>query len=874
MTPERWEQVKEAFQAALELDAQQRAIYLDGFCAAEPALRQEVESLLRHHHEAGTLMDHPAELAADLADAPDPWVGRNIGPYQTVAKIGEGGMGAVYRAIRVDDHYLKQVAIKLVRNGYASGQYLRRFRNERQIMATLDHPNIARLLDGGATQEGLPYLVMEFIDGQPIDEYCDSRKLNTVARLKMFCQVCAAVQYAHQNLIIHRDLKPGNILVTADGTPKLLDFGIAKLLEPELFFQTVDQGATLVKAMTPEYASPEQVRGESIATTSDVYTLGVVLYRLLTGHPPYRIDTTSPLDLVRAISESQPSKPSTVIDRVVEIAGHDGKTIKLTPENVSSTRESRPAVLRRRLSGDLDNIVLKALRKEPARRYASAEQFSEDIHRYLDGLPVLARADALLYRTGKFVRRHKMGVAAAVLIFVTLVGGIVATLRQARIAETQRARAEQRFNDVRKIAHDLMFDVHDSIQYLPGSTPARKLIVDDALAYLNSLAKEAGGDLSLQRELAQAYEKVGDVQGGNGNSNLGNAAGALDSYRKSMAIYEAVAAATPGDVKTQTGLSRSYLRMGSILEVMGKYDESLQYFLKALAIRKQLAANNPANAQAQSGLANAYDAIADVYEQQNEFDKSLESRRLSVAIYESLAAGDPKTTMYRRDAALEHKKIGGALEATGKLGPALQEYQYAFGVDQELAQNNPNDASAQRDVSIDRSSIGDVQFKSGDFPAALKWYRQALAIDEKLSAADPKDASSREYVVYDAYRVGDALLKTGDTPSALAIYKRAVTLAEENSKSNPGNMETRASLARVYQKLGGAYFSLASKSGRSEDDKKSNLKAAHSSYEKSLAIWLDLSKQGALRGVDRTAPDEVTAELTKCRSGLTEIAAK
>src|SRR6185312_11780525 len=266
----------------------ERAIYLDGFCAAEPELRKEVESLLRHHHEAGTVMDHPVKFTPALlpGDENDPWIGRNIGPYQTVSKIGQGGMGTVYRAIRVDDHYLKNLAIKLARSGMATGRYLRRFRSERQIMASLDHPNIARLLDGGTTEEGIPYLVMEYIEGQPIDAYCDSHSLNTVERLKLFCQVCAAVQYAHQSLVVHRDLKPGNILVTAEGIPKLLDFGIAKLLDPELFFQTVEAGGTMMKAMTPEYASPEQVRGETITTSSDVYSLGVILYRLLTGHPP------------------------------------------------------------------------------------------------------------------------------------------------------------------------------------------------------------------------------------------------------------------------------------------------------------------------------------------------------------------------------------------------------------------------------------------------------------------------------------------------------------------------------------------------------------------------------------------------------------
>ena len=865
VTPERWAQVKQAFQSALELAPDERAIYLDGFCAAEPELRKEVESLLRHHHEAGTVMDHPAKVTPELipGDENDPWIGRNIGPYQTVAKIGQGGMGTVYRALRVDDHYLKNVAIKLARSGMATGQYLRRFRSERQIMASLEHPNIARLLDGGTTEEGIPYLVMEYIEGHPIDVYCDSRSLNTVERLKLFCQVCAAAQYAHQSLVVHRDLKPGNILVTADGTPKLLDFGIAKLLDPELFFQTVEAGGTMMKAMTPEYASPEQVRGETITTSSDVYSLGVILYRLLTGHPPYQIDTSSPLEIVRAITELQPSRPSTVIDRVAEFTGDDGRTVELTPEAVSKVREGRPAALRRRLTGDLDNIILKALRKEPARRYSSVEQFADDIRRYLAGLPVLARADTIVYRTGKFVRRNKISVGAAGLVLLSLVTGIVLTVRQARIAQAERARAERRFNDVRKLAHDLIFDVHDSIQYLAGATPARKLIVDDALSYLDSLAKESSGDLTLQDELATAYEKVGDAQGGGGQSNLGDTAGALASYRKALDIRESVLAAKPGDIQSLIGIARAYLRMGTVLESMGKFDESLKYLEHNLELHKQLIAVAPNDERAQAGLAAAYDSLGDIHGELGRWDADVVSHRASAEIYHSLALAHPERSNYLRNDALEHKKIGGVLEASGKLAEALQEYQYALKVDEETRAKHPEDASTMRDVGIDYSSVGDVLFKTGNYKGALDRYRRALEIDQHLVGSDPKDAWAKANVVYDSYRVADGLLKTGETTAALALYTKTAALAEANSNADPGNTEVRAELARVYTKLAAAHFAASSSPGG-----KGSLSTARSYYQKGLNIWLDLRKQGALRGSDAQAPDQTAAELAKCEAML------
>lgn len=539
MDAERWAIVKRVFEAALALQGEERTRYLDGACSGQPWLREEVDSLLSAYQYAGALMERPAVLADHTtAENPiwDSWLGRKIGPYQPVAKIGEGGMGAVYRAIRIDDHYLKQLAIKVLREGRVAETDLRRFKNERQILASLEHANIARLLDGGATEDGHPYFVMEYVEGVRIDEYCDAQRLTTIQRLKLFREVCGAVQYAHQKLVVHRDLKPANILVTAEGIPKLLDFGIAKLLDPELFFQTGNLTATLARPMTPEYASPEQVRGEAVSTASDVYSLGVILYRILTGHPPYNIDSQSPAEVARTICEREPERPSVVIGLTETVVAYDGRPVTLTPESVSTPREGHPAILRKRLSGDLDNIILKALHKDAARRYGSAEQLRDDLGRYLDGLPVQARPDTLFYRAGKYVRRHRIPVIAASLVLLSLLGGMVATARQARIARAAQARAEQRFNDVRKIAHDLIFDVHDSIQYLPGATPARKLIVQDALSYLDDLAKESSEDRSLQQELAIAYQKVGDVQGLDVRSNLGDTAGALNGKGAIVAI--------------------------------------------------------------------------------------------------------------------------------------------------------------------------------------------------------------------------------------------------------------------------------------------------------------------------------------------------
>jgi len=331
MTPERYQQIKNLFHAALEREPGERAAFLDQACAHDPSLRAEVETLLAAAEPAEGFIERAIQDAVTLiaADQPEPVEGQRIGPYEVIRQIARGGMGAVYLAMRADDQYRKHVAIKLIRRGLDTDDIIRRFRNERQILAGLDHPNIARLLDGGATDDGRPYLVMEYIAGEPIDDYGDQHKLGAEDRLTLFRQVCAAVHCAHQHLVIHRDIKPSNILVTEDGTPKLLDFGIAKLLTPELAAQTLDATAPALRLMTPDYASPEQVRGEPITTASDVYSLGVVLYGLLTGHRPYRLTGRTPHEVLQAVCEQDPEKPSTAITRVEEMTS-DGETKRIT----------------------------------------------------------------------------------------------------------------------------------------------------------------------------------------------------------------------------------------------------------------------------------------------------------------------------------------------------------------------------------------------------------------------------------------------------------------------------------------------------------------------------------------------------------------
>jgi hypothetical protein len=421
MNAERWQQVKAIFDRAVECAPESRGELLHGLCGNDGELLRQVELLLASDEANQTLLDTPliasamARAGVAVASAPglDPLIGRTVGPYRVVREIGRGGMGCVYLAQRADDQFRRRVALKAVDPKLVDRQTLHRFENERQTLATLDHPNIIKLIDGGTTEDGLPWLVMDYVEGDTIDKYCETHKPRLADRLKVFRTICAAVHYAHQNLIIHRDLKPSNILMTPAGVPKLLDFGIAKLLRPEFMPHTVGHTRTDMRPMTPQFASPEQIRGLLVTTSSDIYSLGVLLYYLVTGRQPHT--GASLLDLQRAICETEPEKPSAVAASKEDAIGRD-----------------------------LDNIVLKAMRKEPQRRYASADHLGEDIRRYLEGEPVTARKDTVLYRASKFIKRNRVAVAAASLAAIALMATTAFAWHEKIAAQQQRALAESK----------------------------------------------------------------------------------------------------------------------------------------------------------------------------------------------------------------------------------------------------------------------------------------------------------------------------------------------------------------------------------------------------------------------------------------------
>jgi tetratricopeptide (TPR) repeat protein len=738
-----------------------------------PEVRRDVESLLVAHALAGTGSPQaPAAntgLGADVPNARRPeGVGWRIGAYDLVAELGRGGMGEVFAAVRADGHYDQKVALKLVRAGNATDVVVERFRAERQILAGLEHPNIARLVDGGTTEAGTPYLVMELVDGVPIDQFCDARSLPVTERLRLFLPVCSAVQYAHQRLVIHRDLKPANILVTANGIPKLLDFGIAKMLDPG-----GNTEETMLRPFTPEYASPEQVRGEPVSTTSDVYALGMVLYRMLTGRSPYRLESRTPAELAAAITSQEAERPSTAVTR---------------PEANPAGEHTPSSGLQGQLRGDLDFILLKALRKEPEKRYTSAEQFAEDIRRHMDGLPVAARKGTWTYHAGKFARRHRTVVAAATLVLMTLVGGIIVTAREARVAEAQRRRAEARFNDVRKLANSLIFDVHDSIQYLPGATVVRRAILQRSLEYLDSLAKESEDEPDLLRELATAYSRIGAVQGNPSGSNLGDAKAASVSLQKSVEMREDLARSNPRNRSDQVELAAAYLDYAGYQGRAASVGAGYAYARRGLAILEREAPSAPNDLRILNLSARTLRLLGELQIGEGLsgsigsasvglVDLQKASRLAARAI--ELSPSDPLVGI--QQAGIEII-LGDAFLKLGDRPQTFPHYQRALDLLAPMVRRGDS-LVATINTAIVHGKMGDVALIEGNTSQALPEYEEALRVVSRLAAAEPLNAPIRQQEALILVSLGHALTELGRADDGVQYARRALTRLDANARS-------------------------------------------------------------------------------------------
>lgn len=712
-------------------------------------------------------------------------------------------MGAVYLAKRVDEQFHKLVAIKIVKPTYWNTIVFQQFRKERHILAGLEHPNIARVLDGGTTSAGLPFLVMEYIEGTSIDTFCNHHKLSISERLQVFLKVCAAVQSAHQKLIVHRDLKPANILVTAEGEPKLLDFGIAKLLDPNAWDVSLEHTQTGLRMMTPRYASPEQIRGESVTTATDVYSLGIVLFELLTGIHPYLHIQSNRIEIEQAICDTDPHRPSTVINRLNTHERQDSTTGSMNAQEIVSQRsESSPKRLRQRLEGDLDTILLKALQKNPAQRYSSVEQFAADIRRHLDGLPVLAQPDSTWYRTRKFIKRQRGLVVAAGLIVLTLTGGISATLYQAYVAKLEKERAVRRFQEVRELASSFLFEFHDSIRDLPGSTPAREQIVKKALIYLDRLQTEAGSDPELQLELATAYQRIGDIQGHPITNNLGRPAEALIRYQQALVIREALGTQPQSQTpQFQSDLAENLARIGDMMVYTGQAANGLEYYRRAIGLCELLVAGRT-SLRARLKLPYLYCQYGFTLVYNGKQDAALEAYGKSVELAHALHREDPNNPNIEFDLAQSLGSYGDQIYALGNAPQGLDVLKESKRHLERVTKLNPNNTSWLNGLALANVRIGNLLMNTGDPYQSIPYHQHAKEIRTTLAAKDPTNMRAQAARITTLFGFARTFVLIGDTQRAITEYTQILQIAESLAQNNPGYVLHQRTISELLLILG------------------------------------------------------------------------
>jgi non-specific serine/threonine protein kinase/serine/threonine-protein kinase len=746
-------EISAAVAEALELAEGERLAFLHARFAADPAMRRDAGLLLAGAADVDDFLESP--LPAAVSEPRE-----RFGPYRVTGRIGEGGMGVVFQAVRDDGQFERQVAIKVIRSLGAHGELLRRFGTERQVLAQLEHPNIAKLLDAGLSENGAPYLVLEFVQGEPITAWCESRHLRVPERLRLFETVCSAVHAAHQRLIVHRDIKPANILVTPEGEPKLLDFGIAKLLMPS---PDRTETTNLLAPLTLQYASPEQARGDNISTASDIYSLGVLLYELLTSARPYDLGQPNLAEAIHTICEREPPPAS----------------------------RAAPAGRAAQLVGDLDSIIGKALEKDPTRRYSSAYEMAADIRRYLAGEPVTARPPSFRYVASKYLKRHRNAALASACGLLLLLLSLAAALWQARMARFERDLAQQRFQDVRALANSIIFEFHDGVSKLAGSTPIRKQMVARSLEYLDKLSQEAGNDTALLVELGGAYVRLGDVQGKHTEANLGDVEGASLSYGKAQRNLERALALEPDHRmgRIQYGRLLNTLAGQRKFAGSGKRGEILQ---KAVDFWEAWAREAPSDPDVLHGLA--------AVRFQEVFGKPLEERlrrwEALRQIHEKLLSLAPGNTSRMRNLALVHRYMSGDYNRVDR-ARAREHALKAVGLDEKRVQADGRDAQAKLDLSFDLSMVATSYRLHQDLDNAVLFARRCLEIRRSLWQADPENYQARDRLVYALNLLALNLESKANRQEAHALYREAASHGKV-MLTGPTPQRVRFSLARIY----------------------------------------------------------------------------
>jgi tetratricopeptide (TPR) repeat protein len=777
METERWRNIERIFHSALELEESRRIAFVEQVCAGDESLRAEIESLLAQSEGTEDFLEAPAvEVAARVLAASSESGARShpaaIGRYRIIRLLGEGGMGAVYEAEQEAPRRI--VALKVIKFGLATPDRLRRFRQESQALARLQQPGIAQIYEAGTADTGFgpqPYFAMELIRGLPLRQYVEVHQLDARRKLALMTKVCDAVHHAHQRGLIHRDLKPGNILVDETGQPKILDFGVARVTQEDGHAdeaQVTTQTSLGQLVGTLAYMSPEQVLGDALEvdTRSDVYALGVIIYELLCGRLPYQVNHRHLPEAVHTIREEEPA-PISSIDRIYR--------------------------------GDIETIVRKALEKDKERRYASAADLGADIQRYLSAEPITARPRSATYQLQKFVRRHRAGVAVGVIVLLALSGATVSVAWEARIARQERDRALRRFDDVRGLARQVIFDLQSELAAVPGTTQIRKDLVAVALKYLNALAKDGYADQGLQAELGAAYIRIGDIQGNPTKQNLGDLPAALESYAKAERLARTLAA--------QHGSDQAKRLLGDALiaEAYGAYyahqdTKGATKAMEALQLARERARSDPASADAQLQLGSALQCSATFGSPKDGLPYLLEE----ASVFEGMLNHDSVNPSRRRNAALAHKYIAGTFITIGDPDGAFLHLKRAEELDAASVRAAPNNPETKMDLAFDLSQWGQYYEWKDDTAKAVQYVRAALAIRRELASGDPKDMRAQDRLAYIINRLG-ALQLNASARQALASYREARSIAE---RLQPESLrveqlaDSTSGLGAAYQQLG------------------------------------------------------------------------
>ena len=768
-------QIGALLREALNLAEPARANWLLELESRYPEQAKQVRALLNQNSMMSTQVvqidESHSSSAPALADT------ARIGPYRLLRLLGQGGMGEVWLAERADAAYSKQVAIKFIGTFLGSRDAVAWFRRERQALATLDHPHIARLLDGGETDDGRPYLVMEYVDGVAIDVYSDGLSLEKI--LELFLQVCAAADHAHRALIVHRDIKPANVLVTGDGQCKLLDFGIAKEIE----INGGDEALTKTQAFTLHYASPEQMTGQPITVASDIYSLGALLYRLLSGQVLHA-QTTNVHSQLQAIETTNPDKPS--------------RALLLRSKWDESERKKRA----RKLQGDLDDIVLKCLRNEPSARYASVRELIDDIHRYKSHQPVIARRGSFNYRATRWLRRNWLAVGAASALLLTLVGGLVSTIWQARVAEQQRVLAQKRFDLSRALVRDVLFDFQDRLATVPGTIEARRQLVSRTKKYLQDLGADAHDDPNLLADMALVERRLGDITGNPQYPNIGDTPAARLHYQRAEDFSKRALALRPDDPKLVLGLALIFSARGTFAFWDDDLKLSESSYRAAIKLYEAELKRNPGKALSLQ-RDTAFIGLGDVQHWNGQLNEALATYDSVCNLRVKQAATDFEMIDFAGNC---HTRRADTLAWLERYPEATREIDLALAMDTANMKKAPNDNHYAHGYITTQSKRGEILDWSGHKQEALDAMTQGLAVAERMGRYDPSDLRSARNVAQMHSKRGDVLLAMKRTDEAISDYRAGLQANVALQKKAPTQSEYQRDVAASNKRIGMAYF--------------------------------------------------------------------